>query len=200
MTSESHEPSERNSEPEAPGAAQAADNVEVMDGDPPPTADDSLEPEAVAELDPLSAMTLQRDEIRAAAQQLQADFENYKKRVQRDQVALVERANERLLEELLPALDSFELAMGSLVEAETPELEMLTKGVALAVGQFRGAVERAGLVKIEAAGAPFDPEHHDAVLQSDGEGDPIVGEVLRTGYRLKSKVLRPAMVKVTRDN
>lgn len=179
-----------------------ADEVEVVDGVAPSTTDDSSSTAESAEpapLDPLSAMTLQRDEMRAAAQLIQADFENYKKRVQRDQVALVERANERLLEELLPALDSFDLAMGSLDGTANPELEKLAKGVALAVGQLRGAVERAGLIAIDAAGAPFDPELHDAVMQSDGDGDPIVGEVLRSGYRLKSKVLRPAMVKVTRD-
>ncbi len=182
--------------------AAAADEVEVVDGEALFTADDSsstAESPEPTPLDPLSEMTLQRDEMRAAAQLIQADFENYKKRVQRDQVALVERANERLLEELLPALDSFDLAVGSLDGTANPELEKLAKGVALAVGQLRGAVERAGLMVIDAAGAPFDPELHDAVMQSDGDGDPIVGEVLRAGYRLKSKVLRPAMVKVTRE-
>lgn len=150
------------------------------------------------ELDPLAAMTLQRDDMRVAAQQIQADFENYKKRVQRDQIALVERANERLLEELLPSLDSFELASGLLESATEADLEKLTKGVALAVGQLRDAVERAGLARIDASGAPFDPEEHEAVMHDDGEGEAVVELVLRTGYRLKTRVLRPAMVKVTR--
>ncbi len=158
---------------------------------------EALGDDAVA-LDPLGAMTLQRDEIKLAAQHLQADFENYKKRVQRDQMALVERANERLLEELLPALDSFELATASLDLGTEADLEKLSKGVMLAVGQLRDAVERAGLVRIDAQGEPFDPEHHEAVMHDDGEGDPVVGAVLRPGYKLKSRVLRPAMVKVTR--
>lgn len=182
--------------------SMGADEVEVVDGEASSTTDDSSSTVGAADsaqLDPLSAMTLQRDEMRAAAQLIQADFENYKKRVQRDQVALIERANERLLEELLPALDSFDLALSSLDGTANPELEKLAKGVSLAVGQLRGAVERAGLIAIDAAGAPFDPELHDAVMQSDGEGDAVVGEVLRAGYRLKSKVLRPAMVKVTRE-
>jgi len=90
------------------------------------------------------------------------------------------------------------LAMRSLDLASSPELEQLTKGVLLAVGQLQDAVERAGLVRIDNAGELFDPEQHDAVMHTDGEGEERVGEVLRTGYRLKSRVLRPAMVKVTR--
>ena len=151
------------------------------------------------ELDPLTAMTAQRDEMRLAAQHIQADFENYKKRVQRDQAALVERANERLLEELLPALDSFELAAASLDTAADIDVEKLSKGVTLAIGQLRDAVERAGLIRIDATGASFDPEEHEAVMHDDGDAEPVVELVLRTGYKLKSRVLRPAMVKVTRS-
>jgi molecular chaperone GrpE len=151
-----------------------------------------------ADLDPLAVMTQQRDEMRLAAQQIQADFENYKKRVARDQHALIERANERLLEELLPALDSFELAAVSLETGNEADLEKLSKGVALAIGQLQSAVERAGLLRIDASGAPFDPEEHEAVMHDDGDGEPIVEAVLRAGYKLKSRVLRPAMVKVTR--
>ncbi len=153
---------------------------------------------ALEDLDPLVAMTLQRDEMQVAAQQIKADFENYKKRVNRDQASLVERATERLLEELLPALDSFELASSSLEAGAEADLEKLTKGVALAIGQLQSAVERAGLLRIDASGAPFDPEEHEAVIHDDGDGDPVVEVVLRTGYKLKSRVLRPAMVKVTR--
>ena len=150
------------------------------------------------DIDPLSAMTLQRDEMRAAAQRIQAEFENFKKRKERDQAALVERATERLLEELLPALDSFELASVSLEAGGDTDLEKLTKGVTLAIGQLQSAVERAGLMRIDASGARFDPEEHEAVMHDDGEGEPVVEMVLRTGYKLKSRVLRPAMVKVTR--
>lgn len=158
---------------------------------------DGAEAAAAPELDALSAMTQQRDEMRLAAQQIQADFENYKKRVQRDQSSLVERANERLLEELLPALDSFELAVKSLTTGDA-DIEQLRKGITLAIGQLHEVVERAGLQRIDAHGSPFDPERHEAVMHDDGDGEPVVDSVLRTGYTLKSRVLRPAMVKVTR--
>ena len=171
--------------------AQAPSNDGGVDHD---GADDVV----AADVDPLVAMSLQRDEMRLAAQQIQADFENYKKRVNRDQAALVERATERLLEDLLPALDSFELASSSLEAGADTDLEKLSKGVTLAIGQLNSAVERAGLLRIDASGAPFDPEEHEAVMHDDGDGDPVVELVLRTGYKLKSRVLRPAMVKVTR--
>jgi molecular chaperone GrpE len=146
----------------------------------------------------IAELTSQRDEFRAVAQRLQADFENFKKRAQREQAALIDRANERLLEGLLPALDSFDLAVASLEDAEHVDVDKLTKGVALAVGQLRDVLERAGLARIAAEGAAFDPEEHEAVLHEEGEGDPVVAEVLRPGYRLRGRTLRPAMVKVTR--
>jgi molecular chaperone GrpE len=146
----------------------------------------------------IAALTSERDEFRAVAQRLQADFENYKKRAQREQAAVIARANERLLEELLPALDSFDLAVASLDDAERIDVDKLTKGVALAVGQLRDALERAGLARIAAEGAAFDPEEHEAVLHEEGDGDPVVADVLRPGYTLNGRVLRPAMVKVSR--
>ena len=146
----------------------------------------------------IAELTSQRDEFRAVAQRLQADFENYKKRAQREQSDVIARANERLLEGLLPALDSFDLAVASLDAGEQVDLDKLTKGVALAVGQLRDALERAGLVRIAAEGAPFDPEEHEAVMHEEGDGDPVVTDVLRPGYRLNGRTLRPAMVKVSR--
>ncbi len=65
--------------------------------------------------------------------------------------------------------------------------------------QFVSVLEKAGLERIEADGAPFDPNEHEAVLQDAGAGEPRVAETMRTGYRLKGRVLRPAMVRVTHD-
>jgi molecular chaperone GrpE len=59
-------------------------------------------------------------------------------------------------------------------------------------------LEKAGLSRIEAGGKPFDPNEHEAVMQDEGEGEPVVSDIVRTGYRLKGRVLRPAMVKVAR--
>jgi molecular chaperone GrpE len=142
----------------------------------------------------LRDLAAERDELRGTAQRIQADFENYRKRVARDQAALVDRATERLVEAILPALDGLEMALVSLANAD----EKVRKGVELAVGELSSTLERHGLERIAALGAPFDPNQHEAVMQDDGDGEPHVGDVLRTGYALNGRVLRPAMVKVTR--
>ena len=110
---------------------------------------------------------------------------------------LVERATQRLVEDLLPVLDSFDGALGSLAGADSPEAEKVRDGVMGIRSQFVAALEKAGLERIEADGAPFDPNEHEAVLQDAGAGEPHVAETMRTGYRLKGRVLRPAMVRVS---
>jgi molecular chaperone GrpE len=143
----------------------------------------------------IDALQRERDDLLDTSRRLQADFENYRKRVLREQTALVERATEGLLEQLLPVLDSFELATINLERVD----EQVRKGIELAFAELVSVLERAGLQRIDALGAPFDPNEHEAVLQDDGDGEPHVGEVLRTGWRLSGRVLRPAMVKVTRN-
>jgi len=130
---------------------------------------------------------------------VQADFENYRKRVLREQTALVERSTEGLVEQLLPVLDSFELAVANLDNGDV-DIDKVRKGVELVFAEFLGVLEKAGLQRIESQGVAFDPNEHEAVLQEDGAGEPIVGDVLRTGWKLKGRVLRPAMVKVVRPS
>jgi molecular chaperone GrpE len=149
--------------------------------------------EIVSELNMLQA---ERDDLLDTTRRLQADFENYRKRVLREQTALVERATEGLLEQLLPVLDSFELAVTSLDKHEVDD--QVRKGIELTFAEFMAVLERGGLERIDALGAEFDPNEHEAVMQDDGDGEPHVGAVLRTGWKLKGRVLRPAMVKVTR--
>lgn len=157
--------------------------------------DDAAAEAALIEAD-IRELAAERDELRGTAQRIQADFENYRKRVARDQAAHSERATERLVEEILPALDGLEMALASLQNAD----EKVRKGVELAVGELVSALERHGLERIAQPGVAFDPNQHEAVLQDEGDGDPHVGDVLRTGYALKGRVLRPAMVKVTRSD
>ena len=128
---------------------------------------------------------------------VQADFENYRKRVLREQTSLVERATEGLVENLLPVLDSFELAVVNL-EGGDVDIDKVRKGVELVFAEFFAVLEKAGLERIESHGVAFDPNEHEAVMQDDGDGEPVVGDVLRTGWKLKGRVLRPAMVKVVR--
>jgi molecular chaperone GrpE len=144
----------------------------------------------------LRELAAERDELRGTAQRIQADFENYRKRVARDQAALADRATERLIEAILPALDAFEMAVISLGDAD----EKVRKGVELAVGELSSALERHGLTRIADLDVEFDPNQHEAVMQDDGDGEPHVGDVLRTGYALNGRVVRPAMVKVVRSN
>jgi molecular chaperone GrpE len=142
----------------------------------------------------LFELAAERDELRGAAQRIQADFENYRKRVMREQVTVSERATDRLVEAILPVLDGLELAVVSLAAAD----EQVRKGVELAVGELVSVLERNGLERFAETGVEFDPNRHEAVMQEDGDGEPRVGAVLRTGYALKGRVLRPAMVKVVR--
>jgi len=148
----------------------------------------------VADIDLLQR---ERDDLLGTSQRLQADFENYRKRVLREQTALVERAAEGLIEQLLPVVDSFELAVANL--GSDTDIESVRKGIELVYAELLGVLERAGLQPIAALGEPFDPNVHEAVMQDDGPGEPRVGGVLRTGWKLKGRVLRPAMVKITRD-
>jgi molecular chaperone GrpE len=141
----------------------------------------------------LERLTAERDEYLAHLQRMQAEFENFRKRTLRDQTAHLERATAGLIEQLLPVLDSFELALGS----GGTDVDRLRKGVELVYGELLGVLEKAGLERIEAHGKPFDPEEHEAVMHVESDdGEPGVRDVVRAGYRLKGRVIRPAMVKV----
>jgi molecular chaperone GrpE len=125
---------------------------------------------------------------------LAADFDNYRKRVARDQENLVARAHERLVKELLPVLDDLERA---LVAAEDHEEAKLEEGVRLVHRELVSALSREGLVEIETDGR-FDPHVHEALLTQPSEAEEgAVIEVLQKGYRLGDRVLRPARVVVS---
>jgi molecular chaperone GrpE len=162
-----------------------------------PDLEDSV-PQEVQEIEAdFVALQSERDELVDTTRRLQADFENYRKRVLREQTAVIERATEALIEQLLPVLDNFELAVRS-IEGDEVELEKVRKGIELVFAELTAILEKSGLQRIDAHGASFDPNEHEAVMQDDGDGEPVVGEVFRPGWKLKGRVLRPAMVKVTR--
>ncbi|HET9559804.1 MAG TPA: nucleotide exchange factor GrpE [Actinomycetota bacterium] len=129
---------------------------------------------------------------------LQADFDNYRKRTLREQTARAASASQALVARLLPVLDNFELAVSSAEHSR--DFDRMLKGVEMVFGELREVMEGEGLVKIEAEGKPFDPERHEAVIaveQEDTEPGTVV-DIVRTGYELRGKVLRPAMVKVAK--
>ena len=133
----------------------------------------------------------ERDEYLADLQRVAADFENYRKRVARDQQNLVARAHERLVKELLPVLDDLERALEAATEHEEAKLE---DGVRLVHRELKEALAKEGLVEIETNGK-FDPHKHEALLTQPSEEDEgAIIEVLQKGYRLGDRVLRPARV------
>jgi molecular chaperone GrpE len=145
--------------------------------------------EETEEVDELAAVTKERDEYLDALQRLKAEFDNYRKRVARDQQELAARAHERLVKELVPILDDLERAL-----AHEGDLD---EGIRLIHRQFSDALAKEGLSEIETDGK-FDPHTQEALLSqpSDAaEGDVI--QVLQKGYRLGDRVLRPARVVIS---
>jgi molecular chaperone GrpE len=135
-----------------------------------------------------SQVARERDEYRDALQRLQADFENYRKRVAKQTEELRERAAEQLVTLLLPVLDTADLALSHGAGEDVKQLS----------ASLFAVLEKEGLEKIDNAGEPFDPTHHDAVAHEPGDtdGGQEVAEVMRAGYRWRGRVLRAAMVKV----
>ncbi len=146
-----------------------------------------------ADIVELTEAELQRDEFKALAQQLQADFENYKKRVSRDIEDASARGAGRLISAMLPVLDAFDLAVAHFAENVNDEAKALVQSRQLLLD----TLAKEGLERLGVAGEPFDPQVHDGVMHVEGEGDEqLVDDVLRAGYRWKGVVLRPAMVRV----
>jgi len=141
----------------------------------------------------LAALEAERDEHLDDLKRVAADFENYRKRVARDQESLVARAHERLVRELLPVLDDLERALEAAREHETLSVE---EGVRLVHAELAAALEREGLAEIETNGR-FDPHVHEALLSQPSEAEEgSVLEVVQKGYRLGDRVVRPARVVV----
>lgn len=128
---------------------------------------------------------------------IQAEFENYKKRTQKEKEAERKYKSQDLVQELLPVLDNFERALK--VEA-TEETKSLIDGITMVYNQLQDALKSQGVEVIEAEGKEFDPNIHHAVMQVEEEGieSNIIVEELQKGYMLKDRVVRPAMVKVNK--
>lgn len=171
--------------------AAVGEGAEEEDGEESLAVDEAVEEaeEAIAEdVSELGRLTLERDDYLDQLRRLQADFENYKKRIVRQQTEHIERATEELVSHLLPALDTFDLALAHGTEGLEPVYRSLLD-----------ILEGNGLNRVDPLGQPFDPNEHDAVMHEEAEdasGSPEVVEVLRAGYRWKGRVMRPAMVKV----
>lgn len=126
---------------------------------------------------------------------LQADFENYQKRTEREMRQVEERAVLGLVTRLLSVLDELELASAN--AAKPGQGKAVSEGIKMVYRNLSSVMKTAGLKKIEAVGMPFDPRIHEAVekVQGSMEADTVVGEI-RSGYTFRGQVLRPSMVKV----
>ena len=155
--------------------------------------DEEQSPEEVV-VDELAEVTRQRDEYLDALQRLKAEFDNYRKRVAREEQQLVARASERLVKQLLPLLDDLERA----VEAAGEHGEVkVADGVRLVHRSLANLLAREGLVEVDTSGR-FDPHTQEALLtQPSDEPEGAVIQVLQQGYKLGDHVLRPARVVVS---
>ncbi len=177
-------------------------------GDEPagPSALQEAEAEAHAEAEgaaeevesDLERLARESTEYREMLQRLQAEFENYRKRVLKEETLAIELASEPLVRGVLEVLDDFELA---LIAAERqPDFDQFLRGVELVFAKLSDLLRSAGVERMNPEGTPFDPEQHEALMQEgEGDGEPIVADVLRPGYTMKGRVIRPAGVKVRKS-
>jgi molecular chaperone GrpE len=144
--------------------------------------------------DQLAALVKERDDYLDALQRLKAEFDNYRKRVARDQRELAARAHERLVKELVPVLDDLERALEAATEHEEGKLE---EGVRLVHRSLADALAKEGLAEIETSGK-FDPHLQEALLSQPSEAEEgSILQVLQKGYSLGDRVLRPARVVIS---
>lgn len=131
---------------------------------------------------------------RARLIRLQADFENFKKRTEKDRQDTIKYANEKLILKLVDVVDNFHRAL----ETERKEKDSFYEGMELIFAQLTDVLKEEGLEAIDPTGEAFDPNFHDAVLSEESEEVPSghVIETMRKGYTLKGRLIRPAMVKV----
>ena len=183
MTEKRHPPSQLHGEAPLEGASPDAREPET-----------EIVVEAEGDLGArLADAEAKRDEYLDHLQRLKAEFDNYRKRALRDQEALVARAHERLVKELLPVLDDLERALES-VDADIAGHRWV-EGVRMVERKFRAVLEASGVQPIPADGEAFDPAQHEAITYAPGPEGRVVA-VIRAGYTVDGRVIRPAGVVV----
>ena len=179
--------------PDAPAPAEDPNRPVAESASPAPQAPPAPPaPEAAAEPQPSPEEVLKDRLLR-----LQADFDNYRKRMDREKKDWIAFASEKLVLELLPVLDHFELGLADSAKNGAPPA--IQEGFQLVCNQFRGALEKAGVQAIDAEGQPFDPNLHEAIthMPSDTVPEGHVVAQTRRGYKLGDKLLRAAQAVVS---
>jgi len=159
-------------------------------------AGEQPDPPAAEKADPLAEMTKERDEVQNQLLRLRAEFDNYRKRVLRENDQIRKTAARNLIEDLLPVLDNLERALG---HAEDTASNPVLQGVDMVVKSLQEKLSGHGLAPIPALGQPFDPNVHEALAHEPSDehpADTVVAEYHR-GYKLGDTVLRPAKVSVS---
>jgi len=171
----------------------------------PEQQNDSSQSESVSDEDnhlqqKIDELEKERDSWKDKFLRKAAEFENYKKRVENDQIAILNYAAESFIRKILPVVDDFERSLQHLNDAQ--DLENIKKGIELIYNKMIKFLEEQGVKKIESVGKPFDVHFHEAVMQKeDPNAEPhTVLEELEKGYMLKDKVIRFAKVIVSSDN
>jgi len=175
---------------EGAGVASTAEPAATTGGGGPTAASDDA-----GELERVRA---EAAEYRDHLQRLQAEFENYRKRMTVSQQRIVDTELQRFVGRLLEVLDEFDLAL--MAAERSPDFDSFRKGVELVYVKLADTLRDEGLERIEAEGKEFDPNEHEALMQTgEGDGEPHVAEIFRQGYRLNGNVIRPASVRVERS-
>lgn len=173
----------------------AESTIDSEESEPRGAPDDASPAETAPGIEELAG---ERDELKDLLLRKQAEFENFRKRTEKERAEFARYATAELMREMLNVLDSFELALRS-DETETPADQ---KGFELIYKQLQDSLARAGLEAIEADGRPFDPNVHEAVSTQPAPEGVAAGTVLaelRRGYCLHGRLLRPTMVVVAAD-
>ncbi|MFD1138280.1 nucleotide exchange factor GrpE [Paenibacillus urinalis] len=153
--------------------------------------------ETLASTDELDRLKALAEENEKRYLRAQADFDNFRRRTQKEKEDLAKYASMKLITELVPVIDNFERAIAT-APANT-ESDSFAKGVGMIFRQLESVLQAEGLTAMQTVGEAFNPEFHQAIMQveSDEHEEGVVVEEVQKGYMLKDKVLRPAMVKVS---
>jgi len=173
--------------------SESSEEAEVVETEIVEETDENVE-DLKKQIDELKE---ERDKAQERVLRVQAEFDNFKKRTQKEKEADRKYKSQDLVNEILPAMDNFERALKVEVTEETSSF---IEGITMVYRQFQDALKSQGVEAIEAEGKEFDPNIHHAVMQVEEEGvEPnTIVEELQKGYMLKDRVIRPSMVKVNK--
>lgn len=181
----------------AEAVSGSRESAQASQGSPAAPAEN---PEASAATTRIEDLSAELVETKDRLIRLQADFENFRRRAQREREEAVRYGTQNLFKDLLTTVDNLERAIDHARKGTGGDLENLLQGVELVQKGLLGLMERHGVVEVEALGKPFDPAHHEAMAQTPtaSVAPNTVLEVLQRGYKLRDRLLRPARVIVAR--